>query len=514
MNEISRRKFIKVGAGGLAMITVPFIFKANPLLAMTGVDPQNAGLSDYLQHFEIDEKLIREVIAAALEQGGDYCDVYFEHTLSNSIGLEDDVVNKASTGVSLGVGIRVIEGDQTGYSFTEDLNREAMILAARTASNIARDAREIGPVEYKSGDQPNYYRIEVPMENIGIDKKVDLLKVINSKVRGLDSRVIKSQVFMSSSASYVLMATSEGRMAYDYQPMLYIYSGCTAEINGRKEQNKFDLAGRYGMEFLDDKKIDRLASEAVKSTISLFEAGKPPAGEMELILAAGSSGILLHEAIGHGMEADCNRKNESIFSDKIGKPVAEKFVSIVDDGTIPNLRGTINIDDEANESQETYMVRDGILECYLHDRISSKFYGVKPTGSGRRQSFRYAPIPRMRNTYMLNGPHSREEIVKSVKNGVIAETFTNGEVRIGPGDFTFYVKSGYLVEDGKITMPIKDFNIIGNGPDVLKKITMVADDLEMAEGGWTCGKGSQSVPVSMGQPTVKVSSITVGGINS
>jgi len=248
--------------------------------------------------------------------------------------------------------------------------------------------------------------------------------------------------------------------------------------------------------------------------VDIFEAGKPPAGEMELILAAGSSGILLHEAIGHGMEADCNRKNESIFSDKIGKPVAEKFVTIVDNGTNPNLRGTINVDDEANETQETYLVRDGILESYLHDRISSKHYGVKPTGSGRRQSFRFAPIPRMRNTYMLNGPHSKEEIVKSVKKGIIAETFTNGEVRIGPGDFTFYVKSGYLVEDGKITMPIKDFNIIGNGPDVLAKVTMVADDLQMAEGGWTCGKGGQSVPVSMGQPTVKVSSITVGGINS
>jgi TldD protein len=514
MNEISRRKFIKVGAGGLALISIPYIFKANPLLAMTGVEPQDAGLNDYLQHFEIDEKLIRDLISAALEKGGDYCDVFFEHTLSSSVGLEDDIVNRASTGVALGVGIRVLEGDQTGYSFTEDMSREAMILAAKTASNIAHDAREVDPVEYKAYDRPSLYRIETPAENVGIDQKVELLKTVNSKVRGLDSRIIKSQVFMSNSATYMLVATSEGRIAYDYQPMLYIYSGCTAEINGRKEQNKFDLAGRYGMEFLDDKKIDRLASESVKCTIALFEAGKPPAGEMELILAAGSSGILLHEAIGHGMEADCNRKNESIFSDKIGKPVAEKFVTIVDNGTNPNLRGTINVDDEANDTQETYLVRNGILESYLHDRISSRYYGVKPTGSGRRQSFRFAPIPRMRNTYMLNGPHSKEEIVKSVKKGVIAETFTNGEVRIGPGDFTFYVKSGYLIEDGKITMPIKDFNIIGNGPDVLKKITMVADDLEMAEGGWTCGKSGQSVPVSMGQPTVKVSSITVGGINS
>ncbi len=514
MKEISRRKFIQVGAGGLALVSIPYFFNAIALFAMTGPNPQDASLSDFMEHFEVDEKIIKDVISAALEKGGDYCDVYFEHSISGSIGLEDDIVNRAYTGVALGVGIRVLEGDQTGYSFTEDLTPGAMILAAKTASNIAHDKREVGSVEYKSSEKPNYYEIETPSEDVGIDKKVQLLKTINEKVKALDSRIIKSQVYMSNSASYLLMATSDGRIAHDYQPMFYINAGCTAEFDGRKEKNGFDLSGRYGMEFIDDKNVDRVASEAVKRTIALFEAGKPPAGEMELILAAGSSGILLHEAIGHGMEADFNRKNESIFSDKIGKAVAEKFVTIVDNGTNPNMRGSINVDDEANGTQETVMVRDGILESYLHDRISSNFYGVKPTGSGRRESFRYAPIPRMRNTYMLNGPHSKDEIVKSVRKGIIAETFTNGEVRIGPGDFTFYVKSGYLVEDGKVTMPIKDFNIIGNGPDVLSKVTMVADDLQMAEGGWTCGKSGQSVPVSMGLPTVKVSSITVGGVNS
>jgi TldD protein len=234
---------------------------------------------------------------------------------------------------------------------------------------------------------------------------------------------------------------------------------------------------------------------------------------MPVVLAAGSSGILLHEAIGHGMEADFNRKEVSIFSDKINKPVAENFVTIVDDGTNPNVRGSINIDDEGVDSQKTYLVENGVLRSYLHDRISSNYYKVPATGSGRRQSFRYHPMPRMRNTYMENGPHKKEEIIASVKKGLYAETFTNGQVFIGAGDFTFYVKSGYLIEDGKLTKPVKDINIIGNGPQVLKDMTMVADDFKMDDGGWTCGKDGQGVPVSLGLPTTKVSKITVGGVS-
>jgi TldD protein len=248
--------------------------------------------------------------------------------------------------------------------------------------------------------------------------------------------------------------------------------------------------------------------------MDLFDAVKPDAGEMEVVLAAGSSGILLHEAIGHGMEADFNRKQISIFCDKIDKPVAESFVTIVDDGTNLNIRGSLNMDDEGNDTERTYMVTDGILTSYLHDRISAQHYGLRPTGNGRRESFRFSPIPRMRNTYMLPGPHKRDEIIASVKHGLYAEQFTNGAVDIGAGDFSFYVKSGWLIEDGKVTRPVKDVNIIGNGPKVLADIVMVADDLKLAEGGWTCGKGGQGVPVSQGLPTVKVSKITVGGVSS
>jgi len=246
----------------------------------------------------------------------------------------------------------------------------------------------------------------------------------------------------------------------------------------------------------------------------LFEAQPAPAGEMPVVLAAGSSGILLHEAIGHGMEADFNRKGTSIFADKIGKAVAKPFVSIVDDGTIDRARGAINVDDEGNVAGKTNLVEGGVLTTFLHDEISAKHYGVKPTGSGRRESYKHAPMPRMRATYMLPGPHKKDEIIASVKKGIYCSNFSNGQVKIGAGDFTFYVKNGFLIEDGKLTKPIKDVNIIGNGPKVLEKIDMVSDDLVIDEGGWTCGKDGQSVPVSQGMPTVRVSSITVGGRKS
>ncbi|MFH2035148.1 MAG: metallopeptidase TldD-related protein [Candidatus Zixiibacteriota bacterium] len=475
---------------------------------------QISTLSEYLDHFGITEKIIKDVMSAALSKGGNYCDLYFEHTINSSIGLEDNVINRASSNIDLGVGIRVLNGDQTGFSFSEEITSKAMILAAKTAANIANGPSSLIAPEFKTMKLPNYYPIELPWENIKIDQKIPLINQINEKVQSLDKRISKSRVYFSDSSSYILTASSDGKIAFDYRPMMYVSAGCTAEDNGQKESNGYDLSFRHGLEFLSPEKIEYLCKKSVNDTIRLFDGGKPPAGELEVILDAGSSGILLHEAIGHGMEADVNRKGRSVFADKIGKPVAENFISIIDDGSDPHFRGAINVDDECNDVQKTYLVKDGILTSYLHDRISAKYYDVEPTGSGRRESFRFSPLPRMRNTYMLNGPHTREEIIKSVKKGIICETFTNGQVDIGPGDFTFYVKLGYLVENGKITMPIKDFNIIGNGPDVLSKITMAADDIEFAEGGWTCGKGGQSVPVSMGLPSVKVSSITVGGVNS
>jgi TldD protein len=515
MNQkISRRKFIESSSKGLVAAAVIPYFLSTDITKALAVNKASMNLQEYYDHFGITENMIQEVFDQALARGGDYCDLYFQHSIGNYIGLEDKEVNRAYSDVSFGVGIRVLKGNQTGYSFTEEITSKAMKLAAQTAANIADSNKIIKPVKLKLRDTPDFYPIKTPWEQISIDKKIPYLQQINDKVFSEDSRVIKSNIWFSNETSYILVVTSEGVAACDYQPMGAISVSVTAEQNGKREQNYFDLSGRRGIEFFTPENIDRLAKEPVIRTVALFDAVKPEAGEMEVILAAGSSGILLHEAIGHGMEADFNRKNISIFADKIDKPVAENFVNIVDDATNPNIRGSINVDDEGNSTEKTFLVENGILRSYLHDRISSKHYNVNPTGSGRRESFRTVPQPRMRNTYMLPGPHKKEEIISSVKKGILAETFTNGQVFIGAGDFTFYVKSGYLIEDGKITKPIKDINIIGNGPKVLKDIVMVADDFQMAEGGWTCGKNGQSVPVSMGLPTVKVSKITVGGVKS
>jgi TldD protein len=297
----------------------------------------------------------------------------------------------------------------------------------------------------------------------------------------------------------------------DLQPMTTLYLGCVAEQNGQRESNGYNVAARSDLSYYSPERLDRVVKEAVSRTTVLFDAVVPPAGEMPVVLAAGSSGILLHEAIGHGMEADFNRKGVSIYSDKIGKPVAKPFVNIVDEGTQTAARGAINVDDEGNAVGKTSLVENGVLTTYLHDSISAKHYKVAPTGNGRRESYQYAPMPRMRSTYMLPGPHKKAEILASVKNGIYCTNFTNGQVQIGAGDFTFYVKNGFLIEDGKLTKPIKDVNIIGNGPKVLEKIDMVSDDLAIDEGGWTCGKDGQRVPVSQGLPTVRVASITVGG---
>ena len=513
--NISRRRFLKTGTKGAAITLTAPVFLQSPVKGVPAMSENlKMNKQDYYNHFGIDESLINEIMSAALSQGGDYCDVFFQHSISNYIGLEDNSVNRAYTNVDLGVGIRVLKGDQTGYSFTEELTPEAMKLAAQTAANIANTPTQMKPVEFKLHESPDYYPIKTLWEDVPIDKKIPLLQTINDKVFAKDSRIIKTNIYFSNESSYNLIATSEGRIAFDYLPLSRLGVSCTAEQNGQREQNGFNLSGRNGIEYYTPDKIELLANEAVIRTVDLFDAVKPTAGEMEVVLAAGGSGILLHEAIGHGMEADFNRKEISIFSDKINKPVAEKFVSIVDDGTNPNMRGSINLDDEANDSKKTFLVENGILKSYLHDRISARYYNVEPTGSGRRESFRHSPMPRMRNTYMLPGPHTKTEIIQSVKKGLYTKSFTNGQVFIGAGDFTFYVKSGYLIENGELTKPVKDINIIGNGPEVLKNIVMVADDFEMDQGGWMCGKNGQSVPVSLGLPTVKVSKITVGGLNS
>ncbi|MCF7809169.1 MAG: TldD/PmbA family protein [Candidatus Marinimicrobia bacterium] len=504
---MSRRDFVKVTGTGLALATLPGFIRSGFAKDNPGDNPY----AFYFQRFGIDEDMVSKVMAEALHYGGDYCDLFFQNKLSNSIRLQDNIVNSASTNVSLGVGIRVLKGNQTGYSFTEDISLASMKAAARTAASIASGAPKAAPQTFNATKLMNYYDTSVSWEDVGVKEKVEMLQAINDDVFKEDPRVVKSSVSFSDSENYILVANSEGGLSTDYQPMLRISVGCTAEEDGRRENNYFDYSARDDIRFLTPERLKRLPKEAVARTVKLFEATTPQAGEIPVVLAAGSSGILLHEAIGHGMEADFNRQGISVFSEMINKKVAEPFVNIVDNGMNPNVRGSINVDDEGVPSQETMLVEDGILRSYLHDRITAKHYGVETTGSGRRESFKHYPMPRMRNTYMTNGPHTFDEMIASVDYGIVAEQFTNGQVNIGPGDFTFYVKAGHLIEGGKITAPIKDVNIIGNGPEVLGRITMVANDMKMAEGGWTCGKNGQGVPVSMGLPSVLVSAITVGG---
>ena len=509
MAKMTRREFLTTGAKLVALASVPAVLPFNPvkLLAATG----DADLATYLDLFEVDEEVLKKIMNVALERGGDYCDLYFEHKISNWVGLQDYEVIRAYSSIDFGVGIRVVEGDQTGYSFTEELTLEAIIKAARTASNIANQGATPGPTKVSYHKTPNYYPVDLLWEQVGIEQKIPFIQDLNQKLKDKDKRIVKTRVWYGDEAKRILLANSEGRLVCDYQPMAEMDASCTAESGDKREECWYGLAARKGMEHFTPEAMEDVATETVRRTITLLDAVQPQGGEMAVVLAAGSSGILLHEAIGHGMEADFNRKNESIYSDSLGTKIAEPMVSIVDDGTPQNARGALNVDDEGNDTEKTYLVKDGTLVSYMHDRISAKHYGVKPTGNGRRQSFRYMPIPRMRCTYMLPGPHEREEIIKSVKKGIYCESFTNGEVHIGPGDFTFYVKTGNLIEDGKLTRPIKDTNIIGNGPEVLRRVSMVGNDLAMSVGGGTCGKAGQGVPVSMGLPTAKVSAITVGG---
>jgi TldD protein len=389
-----------------------------------------------------------------------------------------------------------------------------MLNAAKMAASIANEKSVFSPVDCTEKMPAAYYKINRQWDNVVVADKVPFVQKVNDKIFELDNKVIKVNAFMNDETSYVLFYNSEGRLTYDYRPMIGFGAVCIMQRGEQIENSYAARSFRKGFEWLDDSVVNELAKEAVDKTNILFDAVKPRAGEMPVVMGAGGSGILLHEAIGHTFEADFNRKGTSIFSDKMGEKVAESFINIIDDGTLENNRGSINIDDEGNDVQKTYLVKDGVLNSYIHDRISAKFYNVAPTGNGRRESFRNIPIPRMRATYMEPGPHSKDDIIASVDYGVYVDNFSNGQVQIGAGDFTFFVKSGYLIEKGKITRPIKDINIIGNGPKALADITMAASDYLIDNGTWTCGKDGQSVPVTCGLPTVLVKKLTVGGTNA
>jgi TldD protein len=505
MKLIPRRKFIQGTAlAGGALLFLP------SLKACKFLDTSSSG-NYFLNEFGIDETLCRKLLVKALSRGGDFADLFFEFTVSNYIGLEDGKVNQSYGNISLGVGIRTVKGDQIGYGFTQELTEESMMSAAATASTICDMSATAVGSSFSPLQTGNFYPVAADFDGIPAKSKLPLLQEINQKCFALSPEIVKVNAGFQSSSKRILIVTSDGVKAEDLIPGGSLYSSVVAERNGKREEAFWSLGGRRDFSFYNEEVINEIATKSVSDALKLFDAIQPPAGEMPVVLGPGVTGILLHEAIGHGMEADFNRKKISTYSNMLGKKVAEPFVTIIDDGTNMNLAGSLNVDDEGNPGKKTVLVENGILTSYLHDKISAKYYGVEPTGNGRRQDFQNYPVPRMRNTYMLGGDTTPEEVIRQAGNGIYVEDVSNGQVKIGEGDFAFYVSQGRMIENGKLTAPIKDVNIMGNGPKMLANIIMAANDLELYFGAGQCGKDGQGVPVSFGLPTCLVKSLTVGG---
>jgi TldD protein len=469
-------------------------------------------LHDALNHFRVTINDLESIMAVAMERGATYADIYFEHAYSNNVRLIDNNVDNASSNIEYGAGVRVVVGEQTGYAYTEIATVDELLKAARMANRIASNGEKYNNVNIKELTNPNRYPILHHWEEKSLLDRKPWLEKLNNRIFELDIRVKKVAITQGDGTSDILFFNSEGNIFSDSIPIAMLSATCVMEDdNGHREQAGSSRSFHTGYEFLTEELIEELAQEVVSRTAILFDATKPKGGEMAVVMGAGGSGILLHEAIGHAFEADFNRLGTSIFSDKLGKTICNPLINVVDDGTIPYNRGSINFDDEGIEGQKTYIVTEGRLTSYLHDRISARHYGVKPTGNGRRESFRYTPLPRMRATYMEAGPHSEEEMIANVKKGVYVDVFSNGQVQIGAGDFTFYVKSGWLIENGRLTTPIKDINVIGNGPEALAAISMVGNNPKIDNGTWTCGKDGQSCAVTCGMPSVLVDRLTVGG---
>ena len=465
----------------------------------------------YLEIFNVTEPQLQTLTATALAHGGDYCDLYFEHTTFFNLMLKDGVVSSGGFHTDFGVGIRTLIGEKTGYAYSENTDMADMISAAKAASAIAAGQKTSGLTYPRVNTRrQDLYPMQVNWRDMGADAFLPFMLDLEKEISRRDNRIVKVLIRLSDSVTDVLMFNSLGELTYDTRPIGSITVSAVFQQNGKTENKNASRSFRMGAELIGPALLKELADEVVKGIDERFEAIRPKGGQMSVVMGAGASGILLHEAMGHAFEADFNRKGQSIFSDKMGKQVCPAGVSVVDDGTVAYNRGSGNYDDEGVPGEKTYMVKDGILCSYLHDRISANRYGVSPTGNGRRENFRYNPIPRMRATYMESGNADPEGIIASVKNGIYVDEFSNGQVKIGEGDFTFFVKSGRLIENGRLTAPVKDINIIGNGPQALSDIVAVGNDLKIDNGTWTCGK-EQSVAVSCGMPTVLVSSLIVGG---
>jgi len=472
----------------------------------------DAVMTRMLEPAGLEERHLSTTLDGIMQGGADYADLYFQVSRQESWTLEDGIIREGSFSLDQGVGVRAISGEKTGFAYSDELLLPALKQAAEVARAIARQGQTKRLSAWRRGESPPLYPVTDPTTSIDDKQKTALITAIDEKTRALDPRVERVVVSMTSSQDLVLVAATDGTLAADVRPLVRFNVSVILEHNGRREQGYAGGGARADLGyFLDGDLPMDYAREAVRQAIIQFDAVPAPAGMMPVVLGPGWPGILLHEAVGHGLEGDFNRKGTSAFSGKIGQQVASKLCTIVDDGTLSNRRGSLRIDDEGTPGQYNVLVENGILRGYMQDKLNARLMGVAPTGNGRRESFAHVPMPRMTNTYMLAGPHDPEEIIASVEKGLYAPNFGGGQVDITSGKFVFSASEAYLIENGKITAPVKGAMLIGDGPEALAKISMVGNDLELDSGVGTCGKDGQSVPVGVGQPTLKIDELTVGG---
>ncbi len=451
-------------------------------------------------------------LSEAMSAGGDYADLYLEYLITTSISMDESIVKSATQGTSLGIGIRVISGERTGYAYSDDLSPDKIIKAARVAAHIASGPASITRTGFTQGVKRDLYSILTAPTEAPLADRVELVRRADRAARAADPRVFLVQAAYADHIRHVLIATSDGALSFDRQPLARL--GVTAyarKNNGTPHSAYTGGGGRIGLDFFEEKTPEYFAREAVRQAIVQLDSVEAPAGETTVVLGPGWPGILLHEAVGHGLEADFNRKGVSAFSNRVGQQVASPLCTVVDDGAMANRRGSLNVDDEGVPTQQNILIENGILRGYLQDKLSSRLLHERPTGNGRRESYQHIPMPRMTNTFMLAGNSDPEEIVRSVKKGLYCAAFGGGQVDITNGNFVFSASESYLIEDGKITRPVRGATLIGNGPESLKDVSMVGNDLQLDQGIGICGKEGQSVPVGVGIPTVRIDRMTVGG---
>jgi TldD protein len=467
----------------------------------------------FFERYGLAQADVERYLSAALSAGGDFADLYFEYQTSTSVSLDESMVKSATQGISAGCGVRVLSGERTGYAYTDDLSPERLLHAARTAALIASGPAKQPVVGLTNKPAHNLYPVPLPSVEAEVLAKVDLVQRADKAARDYDPRIHEVRVSYADELRHILVIGSDGSFAEDSQPLARMSVFCIAkDETAGSARGTAGGGGRVALEYFQgEASPEHFAREAARQAIIQLDAREAPAGEMEVVLGPGWPGILLHEAIGHGLEADFNRKKTSAFSGMLGRRVASDKCTVVDNGTMPGRRGSLNVDDEGNQTENTVLIENGILKGYLSDKLSSRLMNIPNTGNGRRESYQHIPMPRMTNTYMLAGQDSPEDIIKSVKYGVYAANSGGGQVDITNGKFVFSASEAYLIENGIITSPLKNATLIGNGPDVLTKVSMVGSDLQLDEGVGTCGKDGQSVPVGVGIPTLKVDRLTVGG---